>query len=80
MIGRGENGQVNFNKVFSVPTHPGMKTEDLTGGAVIHANGDDSTPWNINGTYIGANHGCSDSRVITSPAHGLIQGLRELAG
>jgi len=31
--------------------------------ATIHA-------WNINGTYIGANHGCSDARELTCPNHG----------
>ncbi|MEI6422457.1 MAG: hypothetical protein WCP55_09580, partial [Lentisphaerota bacterium] len=39
-------------------------------GVLVHANGDDTTPWFINGTYIGGNHGDSSALEIVSPGHG----------
>ena len=36
----------------------------------VHSNDDDITPANYNGTYIGANHGCSDLRAVTANNHG----------
>ncbi|MEN6302360.1 MAG: hypothetical protein ABFD96_06525, partial [Armatimonadia bacterium] len=71
VVGKGINRQINFEKTVLVPMVAGAKADDLTNSQLIHGNGDDSTPWNLNGTYIGANHGCSDSRVITCENHGL---------
>ncbi|MEN6644620.1 MAG: hypothetical protein ABFE08_19460 [Armatimonadia bacterium] len=71
VVGKGTNRQINFEKTVLVPMVAGTKADDLTNSQLIHGNGDDSTPWNLNGTYIGANHGCSDSRVITCENHGL---------
>ncbi|MBM4046902.1 MAG: hypothetical protein FJ279_17495, partial [Planctomycetes bacterium] len=69
-VGKGSNGQVNFSNTALVAASAGMGEKDLSGGRVIHGCGDDSTPWNINGTYIGANHGCSDVRELTCNNHG----------
>lgn len=69
-VGKGANGQINFSGAFLINASLSMAEKELTTGRLIHANEDDSTPWNINGTYIGANHGCSDMRQITCPGHG----------
>jgi hypothetical protein len=71
LIGKGENGQINFDKVFVSPATAGQRIVDLVGSLLVNPNSDESTPWNLNGTYIGANHGCSDARVLTCPGHGL---------
>lgn len=71
-VGKGSNGQVNFSGTSLIAAGAGMSEKEIASGRMIHGNGDDSTPWNINGTYIGANHGCSDLREVTSPGHGLI--------
>jgi hypothetical protein len=70
-VGKGSNRQVNFSGTWLVNSSAGMSAAELSRGALIHGNGDDSTPWNINGTYIGANHGCSNMRQITAKGHGL---------
>lgn len=68
-MNKGLNGQVNFlNTRLISGTAP---LTDVSSGAVVHHCGDDSTPWNLNGTYIGANHGCSDGRELTIKKHGL---------
>jgi len=69
-IGKGSNRQINFTGTRLISATAGMTEKDLSGGTLIHGNGDDATPWNINGTYIGGNHGCSDGRELTCPAHG----------
>ena len=70
-VAKGTNRQINFVSTLLVNASAGMSMQELTVGTTIHGNGDDSTPWNINSTYIGANHGCSDARVVTIPEHGL---------
>lgn len=67
----GVNYQFNYNSAYLVPVGAGMTVPELTAGRLIHGNGDDATPWNLNGTYIGANHGCSDARELTCENHGL---------
>jgi hypothetical protein len=67
----GYNGQVNFLGGFLVPRDAPMRPEGLDKGLLIHQCGDDATPWNLNGTYIGGNHGASDVLEVTSKAHGL---------
>lgn len=69
-VGKGSNRQINFSGARLIAASAGMTEKDLTGGRLIHGNGDDSTPWNINGTYIGANHGCSALHEVTCPGHG----------
>lgn len=69
-VGKGTNHQFNFNSTLLIPVAAGMSVPELSGGRLIHANGDDSVPWNLNGTSIGGNHGCSDARELTSPDHG----------
>ncbi len=70
-VGKGRNRQINFANARLVNVSAGMSEKEFRTGTLIHANGDDSTPWNINGTYIGANHGCSDARIVTAADHGL---------
>lgn len=67
-VGKGINKQIAFKSTILV-------TADTNGivqatGDVIHGISDDCTPWSINGTFIGANHGCSDVRELTCPGHG----------
>jgi len=67
----GSNRQITFFRTFLVPRSAGMTPEELSTGIMIHQAGDDATPWSLNGTYIGGNHGCSDVVEIQSPQHGL---------
>jgi len=69
-FGKGSNGQVNFQQTRLLNRRVTLSPQEFTQGLVIHSCGDDSTPWNLNGTYIGANHGCSAMREVTCPAHG----------
>lgn len=69
-VGKGANRQINFGGARLVDTGVGMTAAELGGGRLIHGCGDDATPWNLNGTYIGANHGCSDAREVASVGHG----------
>ena len=55
-VGKGSNRQINFSNTRLVPVSAGMDVGKLNGGTLTHGNGDDATPWNINGTYIGGNH------------------------
>ncbi len=64
------NGQVNLYGAFLIKKTAPMDIASLRSGNYIHRFGDDATPWNINGTYIGANHGASVGMEITSPGHG----------
>ena len=70
-VGKGTNCQINFANTRLISKAAGMSEGELNGGELIHGNGDDATPWNINGTYIGGNHGCSDARELTCQGHGL---------
>src|SRR5689334_8310233 len=59
LMSKGDNRQVNFDKVFIAPRTSGIRPADvcnLIGSVQISQNTDDSTPWHLNGTYIGANH------------------------
>ncbi|MCX6970014.1 MAG: hypothetical protein NTV93_07655 [Verrucomicrobia bacterium] len=69
------NGQVIFGETFLVSAETPMDVSRMAEGKwAFHAAFDDATPWNLNGTYIGANHGASDLIQATSPAHGLREG------
>ncbi len=64
-VGKGSNRQISFSNTRIVPVSAGMDVGEFNGGTLIHGNGDDATPWNINGTYIGGNHG---ARSIGEPS------------
>lgn len=69
-IGLGSNRQINFQQAFWLDAGVEPDLTEARHGTLLHGCGDDSAPWNINGTYIGANHGCSDVLEIEQPAHG----------
>ena len=63
---KGPNKQFNFTS--TVLLKKGMTP------IRVKSSGDDTTPWNLNGTYIGANHGDSiASAVIFTKPHGLTE-------
>jgi len=71
-VGRGvKNNQINFVGTYLLGKNGSMDTSGIKGGILIHNNGDDATPWHLNGTYIGANHGASVGVQLTCPGHGL---------
>lgn len=61
-----KNGQFNFEPVYLV-----RKKDKKT--FHLHKCMDDTTPWNMYGTYIGANHGCSDGNTLRIPNHGFTE-------
>ncbi|MFA6175756.1 MAG: hypothetical protein WC765_04155 [Phycisphaerae bacterium] len=70
MVGKGVNRQVGFSRTFLVPRATAMAEAEIRQGTLIHDTGDDCTPWNLNGTYIGANHGSNSVLEVTSAEHG----------
>ncbi len=70
-VAKGANGQINFSNTKLIPTSVPSGEVSFAQGLVFHRCGDDSTPWSLNGTYIGANHGCSAGRQVIAPRHGL---------
>ena len=68
-VGRGTNRQINFRDARLIDPASPMTPAAMASGTLPHSSGDDSTPWNINGTYIGGNHGCSDGIEITCTNH-----------
>ena len=63
---KGPNRQFNFKNV--------TLSKGKAGPYTIKHSGDDSCPWNLNGTYIGANHGDSiNSGLIFQEPHGLTE-------
>lgn len=63
---KGPNKQFNFRR--TTLSKKGMKE------IMVKNSGDDACPWNLNGTYIGANHGDSiASAVIFTKPHGLTE-------
>ena len=63
-------GKRNFQINFVSATLQDKKTgKEIT----VHSCVDDSTPLNLNGTYIGANHGCSDADTIFLKNHGFTE-------
>jgi len=64
---KGPNRQFNFKNVT-------LRPEKSKKHIQIKHSGDDACPWNLNGTYIGANHGDSiNSGLIFSQPHGLTE-------
>ena len=63
---QGPNRQFNFKSV--------MLNKGKSPLFMVKPSGDDACPWNLNGTYIGANHGDSiNSGLIFSQPHGLTE-------
>lgn len=58
-----KNKQFNFEPVYLID----KKTKK---SFHLHRCTDDTTPWNMYGTYIGANHGCSDGNTLKIKNHG----------
>jgi len=65
--GKGRNNQITFGDttLVAADTNSGVQAKE----ELIHFAEDDCTPWLINGTYIGGNHGCSNARELTCPGH-----------
>lgn len=61
----GANGQVDFLSTRLFP-----KDESEGEGKIIHWTQDDCTPWFLNDTYIGGNHGAASVIELTVPSHG----------
>lgn len=55
----GENSVINSHETRLIPRTAKFTEQAIQAGELIHSNGDDATPWRINGTYIGGNHGCT---------------------
>lgn len=53
------NSIINSYETRLIDSAAKLTEKSAADGELIHANGDDSTPWRINGTYIGGNHGCT---------------------
>ncbi len=66
----GENRQINFRSTALVDSSSPANFE-LWDGLTIHGNGDDVPSWNINGGYIGGNHGTEGVCELTCTGHGL---------
>ncbi len=67
----GDNKPFNFWMTYLIPNSNLNTTTSslLLNSKAIHYCSDDSCPMNFNGSYIGANHGCSDIRLVTSSTH-----------
>jgi hypothetical protein len=76
--GLGINRQISFLQTHLIPRGAKMEAGQIAEGVLIHTTSDDSTPWHLNGTYIGGNHGCADAIEIRCPDHGL--GLSDTGG
>lgn len=68
---KGGNGQVDFQSAGLVGTKVPMTAESCRQAEMIHGCQDDSAPWKLNGTFIGANHGWYGVLELTVSAHGL---------
>lgn len=55
----------NFINIYTSP-----KNGNLTSGVMLKGAGDDICPANVNGSYIGGNHGWNYSYKVTSSSHG----------
>ncbi|MCK9266504.1 hypothetical protein M0P98_06455 [bacterium] len=66
----GSNKQITFGSATLVNASAATDLRGFRSGKVIKHGGGDSTPWSINGTYIGADHGNSVSFALTVDNHG----------
>ncbi len=70
MMGKGQNDQINFSTWTTLIPSTTPDNEMTPPDAVcIHSCSDDSTPWVINNTYIGANHGLMDGRSLEAKGY-----------
>ena len=60
-----ENFVINSYDTRLIDRAVKLTVETVSQGELVHTNGDDATPWHINGTYIGGNHGCTSVIEIT---------------
>lgn len=60
-----ENFVINSYETRLVPSSSRFSERTAQQGELVHVNGDDATPWHINGTYIGGNHGCASVLDLT---------------
>lgn len=67
----GENSVINSYETRLIPRSAKFNEEAIQAGELIHSNGDDATPWLVNSTYIGGNHGCA-SVIRVSVAEGTL--------
>lgn len=66
------NGFFNISGLFEIPSD--AEKNSFTGGTAFKYSGDDITPININGTYIGANHGYNLIQCLPKdPSYGLTE-------
>lgn len=70
-VAKGANNEISFANTRLISAIAPMRESAFANGPVFHQSGDDVTPWNLNDTYIGANHGCSDGRELVVAQHGL---------
>ena len=68
---KGVNRQITFSNAGLLSSGSPFDDASIQSLVKFHTCGDDSTPWCLNGTYIGANHGCSDGLEIAVRNHGL---------
>ncbi len=68
---KGTNRQITFANAGLVSSGSAFDDGAMENLVKFHTCGDDSTAWCLNGTNIGANHGCSDGHEITVKNHGL---------
>ncbi len=68
---KGTNRQITFSNAGLLSSGSPFDDASIQSLVKFHTCGDDSTPWCLNGTYIGANHGCSDGLEIAVRNHGL---------
>lgn len=62
-----ENFLVNSYDTQLIASSSKLSEVAVPQGEVVHSNGDDSTPWHINGVYIGGNHGCPGVLELSVP-------------
>jgi len=70
-MAKGVNDQIDFHNAALVEKSAPINLATSQSADVFHVCGDDAAPWNLNGTYIGANHGWYGVFEMTVPDHGL---------
>lgn len=70
-MNKGVNRQINYYTAALIPANAPLNKINYSSKEIFHYCHDDTPPLKIISTYIGANHGCSDARELTIPAHGL---------
>ncbi len=70
-IRQGRNGQISFKDARLIDKGVPMNEKSCKQGSLIHNAADDCTPWSLNKTYIGANHGLFGVLELTVKQDGL---------